>query len=136
MVHGVTTLLTGDAMVSFVVFFISLLTLDQISFMYAECQRKYDPPNGKINCESKKYALDSKCYLVCDPGFIPYDLRVTTCLYDKKTDDFIWDIDDIRLQCVRSISLIIGGIQTNYEYTNQVEVFAPSKMIFYLRLLI
>ena len=92
---------------------------------FSECQRKYDPPNGKIKCESKKYALDSKCYLICDDGFIPYDQSVTKCLYDKKTDDYVWDIDDIRLQCVRAIGLIIGGVQANYEYTNQVEVFAP-----------
>lgn len=90
-----------------------------------ECLRKYDPPNGKFICESKRYALDSKCLLKCDPGYIPYDQVSTTCLFSQKTEDFEWSIEDDRLRCVRAIAFIIGGIQSNYEYTNEVEIFSP-----------
>ena len=82
-------------------------------------------PNAEIFCESKTYALDSKCYLECDPGFIPFDQVSTTCTYDKKSKDFVWDVEDAKLQCIAAVGLVIGGIKQDYRYTNEVEVFAP-----------
>ena len=76
-------------------------------------------------CESKTYAKGSKCFLQCDPGFVSEDQVETTCIYDTKKDDFLWNIHEDRFKCKKAIGLIIGGILENYEYTNEVEVFAP-----------
>lgn len=95
-------------------------------FGCTECLRKYDPPNGQFYCESKRYAEGSTCHLKCNPGYIHFDQAATTCLYDESIDDYEWSISDDRLKCVKGIALIIGGIQANYEYTNDVEVFHPN----------
>lgn len=83
---------------------------------FLECLRRNDPPNGKIFCESKTYALGSVCHLTCDPGFIPVDQVMTTCTIDKRTHDFAWDVDDSSLMCIEAVSLVIGGIKEDYEY--------------------
>ena len=96
------------------------------TFVLLECLRKQNPSNGKIECESKRYALASKCYLSCDPGYIPLDLTQTTCIFDEKLQDFVWDIPDDRLKCIKSVSFVIGGMLESTEYTNNVEVFSPN----------
>lgn len=90
-----------------------------------ECLRRNNPANGRVVCESKRYAEGSKCEIKCDPGYIPLDQIITTCILDEKLNDFVWDVDDNRLICVRAISLLIGGIGTDYQYLDDVEVFAP-----------
>ena len=87
--------------------------------------RRYDPPNGKIKCESKTYEEGSYCYLSCNPGFIPLDQVKTRCIRDKETNDYQWDLEDGRLQCIEPIGLVIGGIKDTYDYTDNVELLAP-----------
>ena len=91
----------------------------------AECLRRFNPPNGRIECESKRYAHLSKCFLECDPGFIPRDLTFATCLFDDETNDYFWDVPDQRLQCAQSVGLVVGGMLENLQYTSEVEVFSP-----------
>ena len=98
--------------------------IDVTDYGCTECLRRFDPPNGKVKCQSKRYAEGSKCEIICDPGYIPLDQISTTCEFDKKLNDYVWSFEDDRLQCVKAISLIIGGIQSNYEYINDVEVFS------------
>ena len=80
-----------------------------------ECLRRFDPPNGKIKCESKTYAEGSYCYLTCNPGYIPLDQVATKCIYDQTNQDFRWDLEDGRLQCIEPVGLVIGGIKDTYE---------------------
>ena len=83
--------------------------------------KRSDPQNGKIICESKRFEEGSKCELKCDPGYIALDVMSTTCLFDETENDFVWDVEDERLQCTPAIGFIIGGIATNYEYINEVD---------------
>ena len=88
---------------------------------FTECLKRSDPQNGKIICESKRFEEGSKCELKCDPGYIALDVMSTTCLFDETENDFVWDVEDERLQCTPAIGFIIGGIATNYEYINEVD---------------
>ena len=92
---------------------------------FTECLKRNDPANGKIFCESKRFEQGSKCELKCNAGFIALDQMSTTCIYDEELADYIWDVEDERLQCVPAIGLLIGGIATNTKYVDDVEIFAP-----------
>ena len=96
------------------------------SFSFTECLKRFHPPHGKILCESIRFEQGSKCELKCNPGFIALDKMSTTCIFDEDLKDFIWDVEDERLQCVPAIGFLIGGIATNTKYLNEVEVFAPN----------
>ena len=49
----------------------------------------------------------------------------TRCIRDQETNDFQWDLEDGRLQCIEPVGLVIGGIKETYDYTNNVEILAP-----------
>ena len=93
-------------------------------FGCTECVRRDDPPNGKISCESKRYASGSSCYLQCDHGYIPIGKTKMTCEFDSKLDDFEWNLDEDQFKCVEPIGLVIGGQDDSLRYSNEVEIIA------------
>ncbi len=83
---------------------------------FTECDKIYNPPNGQVNCDSKRFAFDTSCYLSCNPGYIPIELSMTTCRTNRKTGDFEWDIHlASQFKCVQPVGFIIGGMDSNYE---------------------
>ena len=70
-----------------------------------ECVRRPDPPNGKIQCESKRYAAGTSCFLTCDKGYIPLGKIFMTCKEDEDTGDFDWNIDQPEFVCVRPVGM-------------------------------
>ncbi len=82
--------------------------------VFAECIRSPDPPNGKMNCESKRYEEGSSCVLYCDPGYIPLGRTLMTCEYDTKVGDHDWNIPAVEFSCVEPVGLVIGGIAADY----------------------
>ncbi len=96
-----------------------------LDFGCTECLKRDHPANGQLICESKRFAQDSKCFLKCEPGYIAIDQVSMTCLFNEKHDDFEWSNEPETMQCVKAIGYLIGGIKSDYEYTNQVELFAP-----------
>ena len=72
-----------------------------------------------------RYALGSKCYLNCDAGYIPVEKTVTTCKYETKLGDFTWDVEPTSFMCTQPIGFLIGGIDSKYNYLNEVEILAP-----------
>ena len=54
----------------------------------------------------------------------------TTCLFDETENDFVWDVEDERLQCTPAIGFIIGGIAKNYEYINEVNFHSKMEFVF------
>ena len=79
---------------------------------FIECLRRADPPNGRLECESKRYEENSRCYLVCNPGYLPLGATTTTCIFKQDINDFDWDVDAPNFICVEPISLLIGGQDT------------------------
>ena len=77
------------------------------TFLFSECRKRQHPPNGKIRCESSTNAVGSSCYLRCNPGFIPVQQTMTTCLYHNETGLYIWNVEDYQLQCIESVGLDI-----------------------------
>ena len=75
-----------------------------------ECVRRPDPPNGKIECESKRYAAGNSCFLRCDKGYIPLGKTFMTCKEDEDTGDFDWNIDQPEFVCVRPIGMFYYSI--------------------------
>ena len=61
------------------------MNLKSIFQSKTECVRRPDPPNGKIKCDSKRYAAGKSCYLQCDTGFIPLGRTFMTCEEDPDT---------------------------------------------------
>ena len=58
-----------------------------------ECSKRLHPPNGKIRCESATNSLGSSCYLTCNPGYMPIQKTMTTCLYHNASKQFMWDVE-------------------------------------------
>lgn len=90
--------------------------IDVTSWGCIDCLPLSNPPNGKIVCESKKFAVTSKCFLYCNPGYIPIEQTSTTCKYDIKLDEYIWDVEQSSFGCIEPIGLAIGGIDSKYKY--------------------
>ena len=70
-----------------------------------ECSKRLHPPNGKIRCESATNSLGSSCYLTCNPGYMPIQKTMTTCLYHNASKQFMWDVEggflcEIRFQII------------------------------------
>ena len=78
-----------------------------IKFLISECVRRPDPPNGKIECDSKRYEAGSSCYLRCDVGYIPLGRTSMDCEVDEDTSDFDWNIIGSEFVCVRPIGMSI-----------------------------
>ena len=97
-----------------------------------ECIKRSHPANGKIWCNSPTNEAGSKCILTCNPGFIPVQKTLTTCLYKNETQEFLWDVEDYQLQCTESVALVVGGILASTEYTDTVEILAPGYKCKYL----
>ena len=76
-----------------------------LKLLILECVRRQDPPNGKIQCESKRYAAGTSCFLTCDKGYIPLGKTFMTCKEDEDTGDFDWNIDQPEFVCVRPIGM-------------------------------
>ena len=74
-----------------------------------ECLRRANPPNGRLECESKRYEENSRCYLVCDPGYLPLGATQMTCKFNEELKDFDWDVQATSFICIKPISLLIGG---------------------------
>ena len=97
-----------DAQVTFSVHkstLVSNFLLILILILILECVRRQDPPNGKIQCESKRYAAGTSCFLTCDKGYIPLGKTFMTCKEDEDTGDFDWNIDQPEFVCVRPIGM-------------------------------
>ena len=90
-----------------------------------DCQRRNVPPNSRLDCESNRYALGSKCTLICDNGYIPLLFTQTTCIIDDDTGEYEWDVEEALFACVPPIGFVIGGIDNEYKYVDTVEVVAP-----------
>ena len=78
-------------------------------FTYLECLRRNNPPNGRLQCESARYEVNSRCYLVCDPGYLPLGMTQTTCVFKDDINDYDWDVEAANFVCIPPISLLIGG---------------------------
>ena len=74
-----------------------------------ECLRRNNPPNGRLQCESARYEVNSRCYLVCDPGYLPLGMTQTTCVFKDDINDYDWDVEAANFVCIPPISLLIGG---------------------------
>ena len=61
--------------------------------LQTECSKRLHPPNGKIRCESATNSLGSSCYLTCNPGYMPIQKTMTTCLYHNASKQFMWDVE-------------------------------------------
>ena len=90
--------------------FPSIETKTTVSSSFSECVRRPDPPNGKIECESKRYAAGKSCFLTCDKGYIPLGKTFMTCKEDEDTSDFDWSIDQPEFVCVRPIGMFLYSI--------------------------
>ena len=82
----------------------STKNLDKKSIQ-TECSKRLHPPNGKIRCESATNSLGSSCYLTCNPGYMPIQKTMTTCLYHNASKQFMWDVEggflcEIRFQII------------------------------------
>ena len=94
-------------------------------FSKLECVRRPDPPNGRIQCDSKRYAVGKSCYLKCNVGYIPLGRSFMTCIENPDIDDFEWSIAEAEFVCVRPVGFVIGGQDDSLRYLNDVEVLAP-----------
>ena len=55
---------------------------------WIECVRRPNPPNGRIQCDSKRYAAGKSCYLECDTGYMPLGKTFMTC--EQNSDTGYW----------------------------------------------
>jgi hypothetical protein len=94
-------------------------------FVTIECLGRSDPPNARLQCESKKLEQGSTCVLICDPGYIPVAKTIMTCELDSETNQHDWNIAETEFACIEPIAFVIGGIAADYTYLNEVEVLAP-----------
>ena len=70
------------------------LLLNRVKILFlTECSKRLHPPNGKIRCESATNSLGSSCYLTCNPGYMPIQKTMTTCLYHNASKQFMWDVE-------------------------------------------
>ncbi len=80
-----------------------------------ECSRIYNPPNGKITCDSRNYAEGTTCSLKCDHGFISQYYVKTTCIFDYILQNHTWTVDPSELVCIEGMAFVIGGMLPNHK---------------------
>lgn len=87
-----------------------------------------NPSDGQFTCETKNNAPGSRCNLNCNGGMVPAGMVSAQCLQTSEVDQplaYDWEFPLENYQCAPAITLVIGGIDNNHRYLNDVEIFAP-----------